>query len=99
MPSSQCHRRRSNGGRAIEVCEQAGVQMMTVPSFHDLVSGHVTVSQLRRVELEDLLGRDPVVLRSAGFARMVTGSSRLDLGSRRLIGSELGRCRVPAAAR
>ncbi len=63
---------------------------MTVPSFDDIVSGKVTVSQLRQVELDDLLGRDPVVLDSAGLSGcsrttvMVTGAG----GS---IGSELCR--------
>jgi FlaA1/EpsC-like NDP-sugar epimerase len=33
---------------------------MTVPAWEDLVSVNVTISQLRIVELDDLLGRDPV---------------------------------------
>ena len=53
---------------AVNIATEAGLKVMTVPSFDDIVSGKVTVSQLRHVELDDLLGRDPVVLDSAGRA-------------------------------
>ena len=63
MPD-QSHRVRR---RALELSRSAGLQAMTVPSYEDLVGGKVTVSQLRRVELDDLLGRDPVELDAAGL--------------------------------
>jgi FlaA1/EpsC-like NDP-sugar epimerase len=58
MPSAS-HKQRK---RAVELCEQAGVRVLTVPSFDDLMSGRVTLSHLRAVELDDLLGRDLVQL-------------------------------------
>src|SRR5262249_49778650 len=58
MPEASHATRR----RAIDICRQAGLKVLTVPSFDDLVSGKVTVSQVRHVELDDLLGRDPVTL-------------------------------------
>ena len=66
MPD-QSHRVRR---RALELSRGAGLQAMTVPSYEDLVGGKVTVSQLRRVELDDLLGRDPVELDAAGLQRV-----------------------------
>jgi FlaA1/EpsC-like NDP-sugar epimerase len=50
---------------AVQACSDANVKALTVPSYDDLVSGRVTVSALREIELDDLLGRDPVVLDDA----------------------------------
>jgi FlaA1/EpsC-like NDP-sugar epimerase len=77
--------------RAVELCRLAGVAAMTVPSYEDLVSGKVTVSQLRRVELDDLLGRDPVTLDSAGLSAWLQGRVVLVTGAGGSIGSELCR--------
>ncbi|HEU0224013.1 MAG TPA: hypothetical protein VFR29_01105, partial [Steroidobacteraceae bacterium] len=59
--------------RVVELCNRAGVKVLTVPSFEDLVSGRVTVSQVRHVELDDLLGRDPVALDAAGLRGWLSG--------------------------
>ena len=42
---------------ALEMCAEIGVKAMTVPSYIDLISGKTTVSQIREIELADLLGR------------------------------------------
>jgi FlaA1/EpsC-like NDP-sugar epimerase len=60
--------------QVIDLCNQMGVKVLTVPSFDDLLSGRVAVSQLRPVELDDLLGRDPVQLDSAGLHKLLTGN-------------------------
>ena len=77
--------------RICSICEQAGVRYRTVPNLHELLLGRGSISQLREVAAEDLLGRDPVHLdlslvrsRIAGKVVMVTGAA----GS---IGSELCR--------
>src|SRR5690606_15117490 len=67
--------------RALELCHQAGLQAMTVPAWEDLVSGKVSVSQLRKVELDDLLGRDPVKLDSAGLSQWLEGRVVLVTGA------------------
>ena len=77
--------------RALELSDEAGIPAMTVPSYHDLVSGKITVSQLRRVELDDLLGRDPVNLDTAGLQRWLEGQTVLVTGAGGSIGSELCR--------
>jgi FlaA1/EpsC-like NDP-sugar epimerase len=87
MPGASHAARR----RAVELCQQAGISAMTVPSYEDLVSGNVTVSQLRRVELDDLLGRDPVTLDSEGLSGWLQGRVVLVTGAGGSIGSELCR--------
>jgi len=87
MPG-QPHRVRR---RAVDLCRSAGLPAMTVPSYEDLVSGKVTVSQLRRVELDDLLGRDPVELDTAGLQDWLSGRTVLVTGAGGSIGAELCR--------
>jgi FlaA1/EpsC-like NDP-sugar epimerase len=87
MPG-QPHRVRR---RALELCRAAGLPAMTVPSYEDLVGGKVTVSQLRRVELDDLLGRDPVQLDTAGLREWLAGRTVLVTGAGGSIGAELCR--------
>ena len=77
--------------RAVELATGAGLKVMTVPSFDDIVSGKVTVSQLREVELDDLLGRDPVVLDNAELAGLLSGRCVMVTGAGGSIGSELCR--------
>jgi FlaA1/EpsC-like NDP-sugar epimerase len=64
---------------------------MTVPSYDDLVSGKVTVSQIRHVELDDLLGRDPVLLDATGLSEWIGGHAIMVTGAGGSIGSELCR--------
>jgi FlaA1/EpsC-like NDP-sugar epimerase len=87
MPSAAHAIRR----RAVELATDAGLKVMTVPSFDDIVSGKVTVSQLREVELDDLLGRDPVVLDTAGLSELLSGRMVMVTGAGGSIGSELCR--------
>jgi len=77
--------------RAAELAGAAGLTVLTVPSYDDLLSGKVTVSQIRRIELEDLLGRDQVVLDDAGLHKLLTGKVVLVTGAGGSIGSELAR--------
>ncbi len=82
---------------ALRLATEAGLKVMTVPSFDDIVSGKVTVSQLRHVELDDLLGRDPVVLDGAGLSGLLSGAPVMVTGAGGSIGSEL--CRQVARFR
>ncbi len=87
MPASS-HQQRQ---RAIQLCSAAKVQVLTVPSFDDLMSGKVAVSQLRAIELDDLLGRDPVLLDTAGLQELLHNRSVMVTGAGGSIGSELCR--------
>ncbi|MGD9952520.1 MAG: polysaccharide biosynthesis protein [Burkholderiales bacterium] len=87
MPGATHRERR----RAVELCDAAGLAVMTVPSYADLVAGKVSVSALRNVELDDLLGRDPVQLDESGLRSLIEGKCVLVTGAGGSIGSELCR--------
>jgi len=87
MPSSSAAQRR----RAAELAGAAGLDVLTVPAMADVLSGKVSVSQVRKVELEDLLGRDPIQLDDEGLHRLLTGRRVLVTGAGGSIGSELCR--------
>lgn len=87
MPSAS-HRQRKH---VIDLASQAGIKALTVPAFDDLMSGKVAVSQLREVELDDLLGRDPVQLDDAGLHEQLSGKVVMVTGAGGSIGSELCR--------
>lgn len=87
MPSTG-HQARKH---AIELANRNGIKALTVPAFDDLLSGRVAISQLRAVELDDLLGRDPIRLDEAGLHEQLTGKVVLVTGAGGSIGSELCR--------
>lgn len=87
IPSAtQAVRRRING-----ICQNANVELFTIPTFDDLVSGRVAISQIRKIEVEDLLGREPVMLDDAGLHSLLTGKVVMVTGAGGSIGSELCR--------
>jgi FlaA1/EpsC-like NDP-sugar epimerase len=77
--------------QAIKLANLNGIKVLTVPSFDDLLSGKVEISQLRAVELDDLLGRDPVQLDDAGLLGQLYDKVALVTGAGGSIGSELCR--------
>jgi FlaA1/EpsC-like NDP-sugar epimerase len=87
MPNASAAQRR----RAVELAGAAGLTVFTVPAMADVLSGKVSVSQVRKVELEDLLGRDPIQLDDEGLHRLLTGRRVLVTGAGGSIGSELCR--------
>lgn len=74
-----------------DICTRAGVRLLTVPSLDDILQGRVAVSALRSIEIEDLLGRSPVSLDSAGLEAFIAGAHVLVTGAGGSIGSELCR--------
>jgi FlaA1/EpsC-like NDP-sugar epimerase len=87
MPSATASQRR----RAIELCAKADLSVLTVPAFEDLISGKVTISQVRKVEVEDLLGREPITLDDAGLRGILREKVVMVTGAGGSIGSELCR--------
>jgi len=87
MPSAHHQKRR----QAIELADQLGLEVLTVPAIDDLMSGKVSVSQIRKVDVEDLLGRDPVRLDNSGLRKLIDGHAVLVSGAGGSIGSELCR--------
>ena len=72
-------------------CREAEVESRTMPLLSDLVGGHVSVSSLREISLEDLLGRDQVKLDWQGITQIIKGKKILVTGGGGSIGSELCR--------
>jgi FlaA1/EpsC-like NDP-sugar epimerase len=77
--------------RVFDLCEKAHVSLLVVPDLHELMSGRVKVSQMRHVQVDDLLGRDPVHLDMTGLRHMLAGKSVLVTGGGGSIGAELCR--------
>jgi FlaA1/EpsC-like NDP-sugar epimerase len=77
--------------RISKLCGQTGLRFRTVPKLEDLLLGRVLVSQLREVNIEDLLGRDSVRLDDAVVRERIAGKVILVTGAAGSIGSELCR--------
>jgi len=80
----------------VEACRAAGVVCKTLPGLYELISGEVTVSQLREVRVEDVLGRAPVEIDFVRVSRYLNGRVVMVTGAGGSIGGEL--CRQVAAA-
>jgi len=87
MPEAGQKQRRM----AMEAAVQAGLSVLTVPSLEDMLSGKVAVSQIRQVQLEDLLGREKVQLDDTGLRSWLGEHVVLVTGAGGSIGSELAR--------
>ena len=79
------------------VPSEVDVRTRIIPGMYYILAGQVGVSQLREVELEDLLRRDPVRIDSAAVERMLRGLRVLVTGAGGSIGGEL--CRQIARCR
>jgi len=75
----------------IRLLQKARLRYVTVPAIDQLATGQVRVSQLRPVRIEDLLGRDPVDLRTGQISGVLRGEVVLVTGAGGSIGSELCR--------
>ncbi|SFQ36212.1 polysaccharide biosynthesis protein [Salibacterium halotolerans] len=77
--------------RIYEECQKTGARIQILPMIEDLLSGKVSVSEFRDIEVEDLLGRDPVELDIDGISGSITGRRVLITGAAGSIGSEICR--------
>ncbi|MBI4716782.1 MAG: polysaccharide biosynthesis protein [Planctomycetes bacterium] len=75
----------------VERCEGTGVLFRTIPAVADVIEGRVQVSQIREVDIADLLGRDPVQLDSDIIGTQLRGRVVLVTGAGGSIGSEMCR--------
>ncbi|MEB7690478.1 polysaccharide biosynthesis protein [Staphylococcus equorum] len=73
------------------VCNIEGVELFKMPNIEDVLSGEIEVNQLKKVEVEDLLGRDPVELDMALISKELTDKTILVTGAGGSIGSEICR--------
>lgn len=75
----------------VELCEQTGREFRTVPNLAALVSGELSVNELREVSIDDLLGREAISLDWEAIRAGISGHSVLVTGGGGSIGSELCR--------
>lgn len=85
--------------RVVGLCEAAGKPLRTVPQLESLMTGQVSINQLRPVSIEDLLGRNPVTLDWDGLRDGLADRVVLVTGAGGSIGAELCRQVVAAAPR
>lgn len=74
-----------------DVARKTGAECVILPNIDDVMSGNLHVQQLRNVEIEDLLGRDPVQLDQTMIEKQLRGKKILVTGAGGSIGSEICR--------
>ena len=77
--------------RVVDLCSELGVRTQIVPSLDELAMGKVSINRLRDVQIDDLLGREPVVLDTANLSGLLSGRTVMVTGAGGSIGSELVR--------
>jgi len=87
MPSAPAKDRKE----IIEICRETGCRVKILPGIYQLLNGEVSVGKLREVEIEDLLGREPVRVNMDEILDYVRGKVVLVTGGGGSIGSELCR--------
>jgi FlaA1/EpsC-like NDP-sugar epimerase len=87
MPSAAYQARRN----AMFLAQNENLIVLTVPAFDDLMSGRISISQIRKVDVEDLLGRETVRLDNQGLQQQIEHHAVLVSGAGGSIGSELCR--------
>lgn len=93
IPSAQSAERK----RVLDICKETGCEMMILPGIYQIIRGDVSVSQLKEVDVHDLLGRDPIEIDIESIMGYVKDKVVMVTGAGGSIGSEL--CRQIAARR
>ena len=91
IPSASVQTRKE----ILDICKESGCKLRTIPGTYQLINGDVSVSSLKEVEIEDLLGREPIRINTEEVLEHVGGKVVLVTGGGGSIGSEL--CRQLAA--
>ncbi|MFJ8526938.1 polysaccharide biosynthesis protein [Bacillus sp. NPDC094106] len=82
---------RKQVNKIFEKCTKTKVKTLIVPMLEDILDGKVSVNEFRDVQVEDLLGREPVKLDDSGISEEITGKTILVTGAGGSIGSEICR--------
>jgi len=77
--------------RIVKICEEARVHARIIPSFTEIMEGCRQISALRNVDIEDVLGREPVDLDDEDVQQFIRGNAIMITGAGGSIGSELVR--------
>jgi len=87
LPTATAEQKRS----LLDICKQTNCRVQMVPGIYQLVNGEVSVSTIKDVQIEDLLGRDSIHLDTAVLGTFLGGKTVLITGGGGSIGSELCR--------
>lgn len=87
IPSANTHVKKE----ILDICKETGCKMRTLPGMYQLINGDVSVAKLKEVEIEDLLGRDPIEINTEEVLNYVKDKVILVTGGGGSIGSELCR--------
>lgn len=82
---------RQDFRRILEICEQIPIKVRTIPGLYEILQGKVEVTRIRDLQIEDLLGRQPVQLDIEDMRRYLSGKAVMVTGAGGSIGSELVR--------
>ena len=91
IPSASIKERKE----ILEICKETGCRLRALPGIYQLINGEVSVAKLKDVEIEDLLGREPIRINIDEIIGYVSGKVVMVTGGGGSIGSEL--CRQIAA--
>ena len=91
IPTATAEQRRD----ILQICNETGCELKQLPGIYQLANGEVSVSRMKRVSVEDLLGREPIRTDMSGVFDFIHGKRVLVTGGGGSIGSEL--CRQIAA--
>ena len=80
-----------NKKEILNICQETGVKIRVLPSVADIIKNKSLLQNLRDVEIEDLLGREPITLVNEKIGELIKGKSILVTGGGGSIGSELCR--------
>ena len=87
IPSADAKEKRD----ILNICKETGCELRNLPSVYQLMNGELTVGALRKVAVEDLLGRDPIKVNMDEIYRYIRGKVVMITGGGGSIGSELAR--------
>jgi FlaA1/EpsC-like NDP-sugar epimerase len=77
--------------RIVKLCEEIPVKVRIIPGLYEILEGRVEISRIRDVQIEDLLGREPVQLDIDSISKELAGKTVMVTGAGGSIGSELAR--------
>lgn len=87
IPSATVSQRRD----ILQICNETTCELKNLPGMYQLVTGQVSASDMRKVSVEDLLGRDPIKVDLREVFSFINGKTVLVTGGGGSIGSELCR--------
>ena len=87
IPSASAEQKRD----ILDICKETGCELKILPGIYQLANGEITISDMKKVAIEDLLGREPIKANLEDVFQYLNGKTTLVTGGGGSIGSELCR--------